>query len=162
MSYPPNALRAYTPRRLRDGLARIPDLFQRRVSSGRYRPEIDGLRFIAIAVVVIGHFAERAPRFFSSLRTPTAEPFVGSAPTTWFWRLPFFRGQRLHSHEPGILFKAFASQPAIFTPLFQPQDCPDRAALHYSLMRNVAFYCIKRLCSGPCQQFRHDPQIAGQ
>jgi len=44
--------------------ASLPTRLQRRLSGGAYRPEIDGLRFIAIAIVVIGHFVERAVRFF--------------------------------------------------------------------------------------------------
>lgn len=47
-------------------LAAFPSRFQRRTSSGTYRPEIDGLRFFAIALVVVGHLMERAVRFFPS------------------------------------------------------------------------------------------------
>jgi peptidoglycan/LPS O-acetylase OafA/YrhL len=35
---------------------------------GAYRPEIDGLRFFAIAFVIFGHSLERAARFFPSYR----------------------------------------------------------------------------------------------
>ncbi len=49
-------------------LADAPTLFRRRMSGGAYRPEIDGLRFFAIAIVVVGHVAERAVRFFASAR----------------------------------------------------------------------------------------------
>ncbi len=56
-------------------LADAPDRFRRRMSGGGYRPEIDGLRFFAIAIVVIGHVAERAVRFFPAAR----EAMVGGA-----------------------------------------------------------------------------------
>ncbi|MCW2284471.1 peptidoglycan/LPS O-acetylase OafA/YrhL [Rhodoblastus acidophilus] len=44
--------------------ASLPTRLQRRLSGGVYRPEVDGLRFLAIAIVVVGHFVERALRFF--------------------------------------------------------------------------------------------------
>lgn len=37
---------------------------QRITRSGNYRPEVDGLRFIAIAIVLVGHFTERSLRFY--------------------------------------------------------------------------------------------------
>ena len=46
----------------------IPQRFRRAVSSGAYRPEIDGLRFFAIANVVLGHLVQRAYRFFPNFR----------------------------------------------------------------------------------------------
>ncbi|MCB1539927.1 MAG: acyltransferase [Rhodoblastus sp.] len=46
----------------------FPERFRRRMSGGAYRPEIDGLRFFAIAIVVVGHVAERAVRFFPAAR----------------------------------------------------------------------------------------------
>jgi peptidoglycan/LPS O-acetylase OafA/YrhL len=49
-------------------LRHLPQRFRREVSSGAYRPEIDGLRFFAIAIVVVGHFFQRAVRFFPSFR----------------------------------------------------------------------------------------------
>ncbi|MFO1118219.1 MAG: acyltransferase [Beijerinckiaceae bacterium] len=49
-------------------LSDAPTNFRRRMSGGAYRPEIDGLRFFAIAIVVVGHVAERAVRFFPSAR----------------------------------------------------------------------------------------------
>ncbi len=42
----------------------IPARFRRRVGSGAYRAEIDGLRFFAIAIVVFGHLIERLQRFY--------------------------------------------------------------------------------------------------
>lgn len=53
------------------GLAAIPSRFRREVSSGAYCPEIDGLRFLAIAIVVTGHFFQRAVRFFPNFREAT-------------------------------------------------------------------------------------------
>jgi peptidoglycan/LPS O-acetylase OafA/YrhL len=47
-------------------LAAIPARLRRRMSGGTYRPEIDGLRFFAIAIVIVGHICERAVRFFPS------------------------------------------------------------------------------------------------
>lgn len=47
-------------------LSDAPTHFRRRMSGGAYKPEIDGLRFFAIAIVVVGHVAERAVRFFAS------------------------------------------------------------------------------------------------
>jgi len=46
----------------------FPARFQRKVSQGAYRPEVDGLRFFAIAFVIFGHSLERAARFFASYR----------------------------------------------------------------------------------------------
>lgn len=37
---------------------------RRRTSDGAYQAKIDGLRFLAIAIVVVGHLAERLARFF--------------------------------------------------------------------------------------------------
>lgn len=51
-------------------LNELPERLGRRAPrSGVYRPEIDGLRFVAIAVVVFGHLAERVVRF----QSPTQE-----------------------------------------------------------------------------------------
>ena len=49
---------------LRDVWRAIPVRLRRHLSGGTYRPEIDGLRFFAIAIVVVGHLAERLTRFF--------------------------------------------------------------------------------------------------
>jgi peptidoglycan/LPS O-acetylase OafA/YrhL len=46
------------------GLANFPSRFRRKVSGGTYRPEIDGLRFFAIAIVILGHMFQRGVRFF--------------------------------------------------------------------------------------------------
>ena len=54
-------------------LARLPQSLRRRTSSGAYRPEIDGLRFIAIAVVVAGHLSERALKFGPAEGGPLAQ-----------------------------------------------------------------------------------------
>ena len=40
------------------------NVFQRSVNPASYRPEIDGLRFFAIMIVMIGHLLERAERFW--------------------------------------------------------------------------------------------------
>ncbi len=48
--------------------AGFPARFQRKISQGAYRPEVDGLRFFAIAFVIFGHSLERAARFFASYR----------------------------------------------------------------------------------------------
>jgi peptidoglycan/LPS O-acetylase OafA/YrhL len=53
-------------------LAGFPGRFQRRISQGAYRPEIDGLRFFAIAFVIFGHSIERAARFFVNYRDALA------------------------------------------------------------------------------------------
>jgi len=60
-------------------LMNIPRRFRREVSSGAYRPEIDGLRFLAIAIVVFGHFFQRAVRFFPSFRDVADGSVAGSA-----------------------------------------------------------------------------------
>ncbi len=52
-----------------DAVADFPQRFRRRISGGAYRPEVDGLRFLAIAIVVVGHVAERAVRFFPAARS---------------------------------------------------------------------------------------------
>lgn len=57
-------------------LAGLEERIRRPVRPGSYAPEIDGLRFIAIAVVVIGHFMERAARFFPSVHDAlVGDPF---------------------------------------------------------------------------------------
>ena len=48
--------------------AEFPARFRRKISQGAYRPEVDGLRFFAIAFVIFGHSIERAGRFFASYR----------------------------------------------------------------------------------------------
>ncbi len=53
-------------------LSSIPAQFQRKISQGAYRPEIDGLRFFAIAFVIFGHSIERAARFFPSYQDAVA------------------------------------------------------------------------------------------
>lgn len=40
------------------------EVFQRNVNPASYRPEIDGLRFFAIMIVMVGHLLERALRFW--------------------------------------------------------------------------------------------------
>jgi len=52
----------------RGWIARIPERFRRKIAHGAYRPEVDGLRFFAIAFVIFGHSIERAGRFFASYR----------------------------------------------------------------------------------------------
>ncbi|THD43101.1 MAG: acyltransferase [Bradyrhizobium sp.] len=54
-------------------LAGFPARFQRKISQGAYRPEVDGLRFFAIAFVIFGHSIERAARFFVSYRDRLAD-----------------------------------------------------------------------------------------
>lgn len=46
------------------------------MASGVYRAEIDGLRFFAIAIVVAGHFTERAIRFFPEVAAAQDHPLV--------------------------------------------------------------------------------------
>ena len=53
-------------------LASFPRRFRRETSDGAYRPEIDGLRFFAIAFVIFGHSIERADRFFASYQNSAA------------------------------------------------------------------------------------------
>lgn len=57
-------------------IADFPARFRRRMSGGAYRPEIDGLRFLAIAIVVVGHVAERAVRFFPAAREAARDNLV--------------------------------------------------------------------------------------
>jgi peptidoglycan/LPS O-acetylase OafA/YrhL len=45
-------------------LTTFPDRFRRITSGGTYRPEIDGLRFFAIALVVVAHLWERSGRLY--------------------------------------------------------------------------------------------------
>jgi peptidoglycan/LPS O-acetylase OafA/YrhL len=64
--------------------AGFPARFQRKISQGAYRPEVDGLRFFAIAFVIFGHSLERAARFFASYRDAlggtTLEAHLQTAP----------------------------------------------------------------------------------
>ena len=53
-------------------LTAFPAQFRRKISQGVYRPEIDGLRFFAIAFVIFGHSLERAARFFPSYQNTLA------------------------------------------------------------------------------------------
>src|SRR5690242_1131882 len=50
--------------------ARLTDRLRRRTTSGNFIPQIDGLRFVAIAMVVLfhlnGYFAAKATRAFSA------------------------------------------------------------------------------------------------
>jgi peptidoglycan/LPS O-acetylase OafA/YrhL len=55
-------------RALLAGLSNFPSRFRRKVSGGTYRPEIDGLRFFAIAIVILGHLFQRGVRFFPNFR----------------------------------------------------------------------------------------------
>ncbi len=65
-------------------LSAFPAQFRRKISQGVYRPEIDGLRFFAIAFVIFGHSLERAARFFPSYQSTLAgsrlETFLQVAP----------------------------------------------------------------------------------
>ena len=54
----------------------LPLLLRRRMAGGVYRAEIDGLRFFAIAIVVAGHFTERAIRFFPDMAAVQDHPLV--------------------------------------------------------------------------------------
>ena len=65
----------------RSGLPDLPALLRRPVATGSYRAEIDGLRFVAIAIVMVGHCLERAIRFF-----PRAADSLGGGDTTMFER----------------------------------------------------------------------------
>ena len=62
-------------------LRAVPTLLRRPVATGAYRAEIDGLRFVAIAIVMVGHFLERAIRFF-----PHAATSLGGRDTNFFER----------------------------------------------------------------------------
>ena len=62
-------------------LLQVPALLRRPVATGAYRAEIDGLRFLAIAIVMVGHFLERAIRFF-----PEAAARLGGSDATLFER----------------------------------------------------------------------------
>lgn len=65
--------------------AQIPGRFQRKMSGGAYRPEVDGLRFFAIAFVIFGHSLERAARFFASYQNS----LEGGALETYLQLAPF-------------------------------------------------------------------------
>ena len=49
-------------------IRRLPVALHRITASGRYRPEIDGLRFFAIAIVLLGHLVERVARVTAASR----------------------------------------------------------------------------------------------
>lgn len=55
----------------------LPLRLRRHLSSGAYRPELDGLRFFAIAIVVVGHLMERLTRFFPSVRSLAQDNTLG-------------------------------------------------------------------------------------
>jgi peptidoglycan/LPS O-acetylase OafA/YrhL len=73
---------ALTGQPSRGWIANIPTRFRREVSSGAYRPEIDGLRFFAIAIVVFGHAVQRGDRFF-----PTFGAFIDNNPALQLIRI---------------------------------------------------------------------------
>lgn len=53
-------------------IADLPGQLRRRTTAGSiYRPEIDGLRFFAIFMVIIGHLSERVVRFQTPISPPT-------------------------------------------------------------------------------------------
>jgi peptidoglycan/LPS O-acetylase OafA/YrhL len=54
--------------RIVSGLRGTPERLRRR-TSGTYKPEIDGLRFFAITMVVLGHSAERLNRMYTGPRS---------------------------------------------------------------------------------------------
>lgn len=54
-------------------LASIPIRLRRRIRSGAYAAEIDGLRFFAIAIVVVGHLVERFARFYPAVEAATRD-----------------------------------------------------------------------------------------
>lgn len=62
---------------LRDVWQSTPIRLRRHLSGGTYRPEIDGLRFFAIAIVVVGHLAERLTRFFPAAQALTEGNALG-------------------------------------------------------------------------------------
>jgi peptidoglycan/LPS O-acetylase OafA/YrhL len=76
--------------RLRAELSSIPARLRRRPSGGVYQAEIDGLRFFAIAIVVVGHLVERALRFFPSLAAVRDNPFVAGFARPGFGVYLFF------------------------------------------------------------------------
>jgi peptidoglycan/LPS O-acetylase OafA/YrhL len=78
---PMTDIEASTRLRLFAPLRAVPTLLRRPVATGSYRAEIDGLRFIAIAIVMVGHCLERAIRFF-----PQAAARLGGSDTTFFER----------------------------------------------------------------------------
>ena len=65
------------PTSVRPWLRDLPLRLRRHLSAGAYRPEIDGLRFLAIAVVVVGHLAERLVRFFPAAQTAAEGTSIG-------------------------------------------------------------------------------------
>ena len=71
---PAGVLPPLTAARVR--LRSFPLRLRRHLSGGAYRPEIDGLRFLAIAIVVTGHLAERLVRFFPPAHSVTELSWV--------------------------------------------------------------------------------------
>ena len=61
--------------RVFNALANLPLRWQRR-TAGRYRPEVDGLRFFAIAIVVVGHMTERIAKLDHRPRSGFSESLV--------------------------------------------------------------------------------------
>ncbi len=59
-------------KRILQTLANLPSELRRRTTAGStYRPEIDGLRFFAIFMVIIGHMVERIIRFQEPISQPS-------------------------------------------------------------------------------------------
>lgn len=73
-------------------IRQLPSALHRITAHGRYRPEIDGLRFFAIAIVLLGHLVERVARVEASSRPLTAneEWFVHLIPGATTGVLLFF------------------------------------------------------------------------
>jgi len=92
-------------RALCDVLRSAPARFRRPVTTGAYRPEIDGLRFFAIAGVVFGHLFERLDRFF-----PQFDAILRSPPLVFFSGVDMRHGVYLFFAVSGFIIASQAAK----------------------------------------------------
>jgi peptidoglycan/LPS O-acetylase OafA/YrhL len=116
--------------KIRDYLRALPERIGRPPSTGAYIPQVDGLRFLAIFIVVVWHASLRASRYARDL-SPDA-----TNPANWYGYFP-------HG-EIGVVAFFFISGYIIAQPYFRPQTRRYSALLFYSkrLRRIVPPYLV--------------------
>ena len=93
--------------RVGDLLTDLPSRLRRITSGGTYRPEIDGLRFFAIAIVVLGHFVQRVMRAEGEIWGPVLIPEPGLGVLLFFAVSGFILGAQFLKQSRSALSPAF-------------------------------------------------------